>query len=744
MARGFLLTRNALDPTDATVRKDYTTATPGTVTGKPGGNLVLEPVGATTAFASAAPEDNGVLVRLGDIRLAGAAAVLGHNLGPHDCWRLAAGTDERPAQRPVWTTDGVDDRASTSEAIPDAADLTILAAMRLPPQGVSQETAECSLIRLRTAAAGDRARLTLRSGTVGTPYALKLRFPNFSGTVEINQTIYAEGDWVRVGIRYIDDVGGGIFSLWWNGVKLAENTASAAWADNGDTALYLASSPTPSEFAAVEWMAVAIYAEDLSDAAMAAWTGDIMEGNEVHLAFGCNFTAGTGAVGTDVTGNANLTLTGGTWAQRVSPYALHSEDRAAWGPWSSRQGVKLATTTAIASPAISAAPRSVTLAFSFQWPADSPEVSSAAGPFVGPAWSTALLRAEFTPTGSVLIRSQRGAAVTVTSSTNCKDGIVRHVRAVMDGHAKTLTLYIAAAGSVEVSEGTPQTIGAHATLASCKLGVGDGSTTQPGVIISDVRAYSRVALEADAPMGSDAAAWQLTSMWAHIRLDGQVVDGVDVTRTYTGTSGLTYQRMYRTDDHGALEAADARRHASGDDPYRSYPRRLLADFGSNLAISELYLQVDRRDGDGDATDGYAELGTLYAPYTVRPPDGLLTDGRRQPSVSVPATRTPLGAVYSAEGYAADAVSVEVIRHAGRVTPVPTTVTAEEVEREVFALPDWASRLRGVWLDPGVDAHRFVEQVGVGYLSGNTSSREVRDVAFDRWQIEIIGVWPLIS
>ena len=519
-----------------TVRKDAITASPNAVTGHSATQLLNESPGASWRTATDNPSDTAALLPLDETRLVGAIHGVGHNLGRHACWRTAVGTTERPAVRATWSSDGVDDHGSTTESIPDTADLTVCCAVRFPPQPVGLESSAGRILTLRNAAGGNRIRLFWEAGTAGSPYTFTTRMDNFGTFTDLGTTQVATGDWVRLAVVY--DNTAGTVTIFWNGTEIGNASVTTAWVDNGNVALYVSASQVPGGFVAAEWASIVIYNSALSDADAMAWTGDIVTGDEPDIAWASNFSDGTGSTVTDATGTANLSISGGAWVSRWSPYAAYSLDTTVWGPWCSRQGLVTTASTDLASPVISAAPRHITQAFTFVWPVDSPQTATGIGPYVGPSASTADLSWEFLTDGTLRVRSLRGGDFTVTSTTNLRDGLIHYARAVLDGDAETLTLYIGSPGSAEASEGTPASVGSYDGLVSSSAGIGNGSTTQAGITISDLRTYSCVILEADDSLGEDAPAWRRDSMWAHVRFDGQIVDGVDTSRVYTGTGGL--------------------------------------------------------------------------------------------------------------------------------------------------------------------------------------------------------------
>lgn len=725
----------------STVRKDAITATPSQVAGHAATQLLNESPGATWRTATDNPDDCQALVPLDETRHVGAIQGVGHNLRRHGCWATAVGTTERPAVRPVWSTDGVDDTASTGVAISDSADITICGVLRLPPQPIGLETAFARLFQIENGAAGRRAMLRIRSGAVGSPYQLDLIWDNYGTFAQSIFSVYPAGQWLRFALVHDDSANS--VKVWINGVLEDTITTLTSWSDTGDTRLRLSSSGV-ALYAAAEWASFAIYGLTLSDADAAAWTGDTMDGDEYGLVWGCNFADGSGSTATDVTGTSDLTLTGGTWLSRWSPYAAYSLDTTVWGPWSSRQGVVTATTTDIASPVISTAPRSITQAFVVTWPEDAPRPATGIGPYAGPTAATAEMSFEFLSSGLVRVRSLRGGDFTVTSTTDLRDGAPHFVRAVLDGNLKTLTLYIGAPGTAEASEGTPATVGAYDALASCKAGIGNGSTSQPGLTISDLRVYSRVLLEADDPLSEDAPAWRSDEVWAHVRFDGQVVDGADTSRTYSGTSGLTYRWIDRSDAHGGLERADRRRNTSTEDPFASYPHRLLARLSADVEADEVAIRMDDRGHAGDATNGYLKLASLYAAATLRPGDtsGLLLDGRRISTHPLPVGTTQYGGRHLSEGARQPdgaKVTLQVLSdRAGHTAPTPSL---HEVMARLYGHPRALLKLRAIWLEApaGLAQHRWIEYVVVGNLEGDELARQAANTVMDLFEIDIRGV-----
>lgn len=707
---------SAIETGLSTVRKGHIESTPDQAAGWEALSMLDESPATAWRSTDNARDNTRALVRLGRTRNVRTFAGVEHNLSRHAVWRLTV--DDEYAVRPVWTSDGVADKGDTGVGIPTSADVTIFATLALRPLPVAGNTSTMPVLRILNGAGAIRWRVGVEPSTGGSPHRLIVYCWNFTGgsVGQIGGGALDDGHLRRVAIRYRDS--DRRLELFVDGSSVGSATASAGWSDTGDERL-VCSWNGGSVYTAIRWQDVRIVGRYATDAEVAGYRGETQQGDERDLLASYHFTEGSGATVADTTGNANLTLTGGTWGERVSPSPRWTTGpREAWGQWSHRRSLDLAPGTYVTSPVLGAAARSVTISCALNISADAALVDGGALAWYGPTRAAAELLIETTGDGKIRAKSFRGGPHTVTSDAPVNDGVTRRCRAVLDGRNNTLDLYLAADGdAAEAAQGTQATgLDVFAAVASCKLEIGDSTAAaEATAAVADVRLCGEVRLESEDDLTRDAGVTD-PELLAHARLDGSLTDQVDPSRSYA-SAAVAYGEIAQTATR-ALAAGNSRRITSAGDPFVRYPHVLVAYSPSTVEATELYLEI----WDPDNPDGYISLAVALPQDALVPTFGR-SYGRTRSFRRRSARRSADGIAYRERGYDADITRVEL----------PWILTDTEAD-EMLArlLRQDADRLVLLITDLEAAAHRLIDHAVVGTMT----AERIADPEFNRSTVEI--------
>lgn len=714
-------------------RENYTTSTPSQQTGWEASNLADEALDLTWRGATADVAYTTLLARFDETRRVGILAGLGHNLSPSATWRMTL--DSSFAQRPTIITDGVDDTAISAEAIPGSADVTLIFFMRLKHQPVTHETSQ--LVPLVIAnTAGIRFRVVLRAGSVANPFQLQLQCFNWSTVATSTTTITGDGVWRTWAIRYRDS--DQRMDLLVDGAQVATLTASAAWPNNGPERLYAGVSSTGGSFAATEWLQAAYYGRYMSDAEIAAYRGDELDGSERDLLEGWNVTEGSGGTVAGVKGVADIALTGTTWGSAVNPWPTASTGMLeAIGQWYSRQALRISEGTRAVSTSFGSAPRDITVSFLLQVDDDHPY--GATDPSIvifGPSVANAELDFQLGSGRVLTLKSNRGTPDTVSTSA-LTAGAVHRVRGVLKSVNSTtsnLSLYVGSGTAAEALVGTVQ-VGPYDAVAACllRLGTSLAGTDNSQCILGPVRVFGAVRLEADDDLlgpcdKSDPALIEC------LRLDGDIITDLVGGPTYT-TASVTYEKILNP---------NVTRSAPGREglgyPYTSGREQIeaeLLDFvrDADVEVSEIYLEI----WDRSNADGYVELGALCAWATVRTEWNRIAGAerswrpRRAPRTDVD------GIPYLEDTWEAliGRMQLRYLNIIDEQDEVLRRVLRARRDKLVCMVLE-PTRLVGSTLEP-LPQHLLVDHCVVGTLSASTDTVKEGDDRFVELDIEVEGV-----
>jgi hypothetical protein len=523
------------------------------------------------------------------------------------------------------------------------------------------------------------------------------------------------------------------YELYVDGVSMGTVTPSAAWSDNGPERVNFGATNLGVASSRVGLIDAAYWGRRLTGDEIAAYDARVLRGDETDLLASWHCQEGSGATAADQAGTADIVVTGATWSAIANPTAAWSVDRATWGPWSSRQALKLKPGTWWKSPDLGVVPRHGTLAMAIVWPADAPAVDGGILGWMGASEAGAMIRLETAAAGKVLARSLRAGDVTVTSDAALDDGELYFLRATLDGQTGELNLYVGGDGVAEVTQGTPATAGAYPGGASSYHGAGDSTeTTEVAyVLTADHRAYDAVVLAAEDPMSSDSARW-VRGAWSLVACNGTIQDAVDPSRVFTEGDTPAYGRIVQASED-SLEAGDALLYDGADDPFAGLPR-LIGDYQAtaDAEVSQVWVEMS------DPGASYVQIGTLHAAGTLRPPLGLESTGAVR-SFTAPAVQRSGrgGAVGLGEGYYAaghrGALKIDSGRCSAAMLP-----HVRELQARLLRHRD-PSRLVALWALPRVlpAAHRLIEYLVVGICK--TDAVTASDDVFDVVTLDVEGV-----
>lgn len=689
------------------ITKGYT-GTPDQASGYAATNLADESPATEWRSTDTDPDSSRLVVRWGRKRYLRSIAGWEHNLERHAVWRWTA--DDEWAMKPVVITDGAAAKIATSAAIPATANVTFFLRFRAISQAVGNNTTNAVIFSLANAS-GVRFRALWLAGSSGTPYRLALQVFNWSSVVTLapSTPVYPMGQWIDLGVRYRDS--DKAVELWLDGAVAATGTASAVWPNNGDEALTIGVSSTGStEWSRLEVADARYYSRYYSTAEMAEYRASGLSGSERALIGGWLMTEGAGTTAADVTGVADATITSGSWGERVRHDPRWSTGTLeAWSQWRRRPAMLIGSNVFATSPSLGNAPRSITLSGLIRIdPTHATGLQYAV--WFGPTSSDAEVSLIVTSGGALRASSQRRAAGALTIDSGVvNDGTVRRWRIVLDGINAALSFYLAADGAASESlVGTASGLDAFATLASCALGIGVSSGGAVS-LVSDVRLYREIVLEADDPLTKDVAVTPHTL--AKVPLDESVYDAVDLSRVYTVSSSPapTYEDIEQTASR-ILPAADEQRIDSAADPWARYQRLLVAHNDAAVEVVEGYLEI----WDPGNGDGYIRLAVLLPQDGFQPLRGRGWNSERRPVLRA-SSRSRDGLVFRERGYQYDALAITLpsLLTDGSAANIADT-DASEVEELLARLGRYdRERLVTLIASPWVAQHRLVENAVVG-------------------------------
>lgn len=673
-------------------------------------------------------DSSRVLVRWGRKRYLRTVAGWEHNLGRHALWRWTA--DDDYAIRPALLTDGIDDYAVATGITP-SANISIFGRIRALAQPVANETVSLVLLHMGDAGVGIRVRFFWRAGNLSSPWQLNIQVDNygvFSGAIT---SIIPDGKMHDLVFRYRNS--DKRWEFWWDGVMVSSGTSTTPWVSAGNERLFIGALQTPGSYARAEWQDLRLMLAYVSDADIAAYRARIQSGTEKSLGASWHFLEGTGSSVASSTGSSNLAITGGAWVTRVNRAPRWSSGvQGAWGQWRRRQALRLRPGVYVRSPVLGNAARSITISFLLRIATDDNLVNNGAVVWYGPSRTDAEVIVQLSGTaGNILVSTFRGGPIS-TSSAFVADGVLRRVRAVLDGHARTISLYLAKDG--ETTETLISAVGgvaAYGTLANCRLEIGDSTAlAEATCYVSDVRIYSGVRLEVDDSLTQDVAPTD-PEMVAQLRLSGGVNDVVDPSRVYTESSAPapTYDEISQTATR-VLPAADERRVNSGDDPYSREQALLVTLAPAAVEAVEGYLEI----WDPDNSDGYVRLAVLLPQDAFQPLLGRGWGLDRRASRR-PVRRTVDGLVYRERGYDTDALVLRLpsVRTDGDADDVADTDASEADELLARLRRNPRERLVTVIGSPWVAQHRLAAHTVVGVA---TEEQAITDPAYGVSSTEI--------
>lgn len=641
-----ILIENALAETGVTARQDYGDATPDQATGWEATNALAPSVNTSWRTNDTKAGNTQLLTRLPKTRSILGVAAVEDNMGRSGLWRATA--DDEYAIRPVWTSDGATAHGQTAATIPTVADMTLLMRLWLNPAGTNGNTLFTRVLHCSNVA-GTRFELLIRPGSVIFPFQLYGTVNNWDVNTSTSPTVIkADGTVVNLAVRYSNS--DQLFEVLSSGVVVGSITASAAWSDNGAERLTISALDTLSAgtLSAITWQDIRYVGRRLSDAEIAAYRAEIQNGTERDLNGSWHFLSGTTTVA-DSTGTSAITLTSGVWSERINPFPLWDTGvLEAREQWSHRQALRIKPGTRVTSPSLGDAPRSITIAGLIQINPEDPLVTGFAAWF-GPSIGSTEVALVTLATGQIQGRSTRGPLVAINSAA-INDGLLRRWRVVLDGRTNLLSFYVGLGSAAEALQGTVAVSG-FGTLATCLLGIGSTFSTESTALLSDVRVYSEIRLEADDDLTADIGTADY-HLLAHVRADGSILDQVDQTRSYT-TAALTYEEISQTTTR-TLAAADKRRVDAAADPYARYHRKVAAALPAAVEATEIFWQF----WDPSNADGYLEVAVLAAWGGMRPTEARAWGGDRE-HITPPLKQSPDGVAYLERGYNADRLRISL-------------------------------------------------------------------------------------
>jgi hypothetical protein len=659
MDNSFLGIENAVNSA-TTFRRNYTTPTPSQQTGYEATYLRDQHLGKRWRGATADVRYTPLLARFDDVYRVGASGGLGHNLSPSATWRATLGTTGvRPAVRPAWVADGVDDYGISGETLATTTDLSLLAYLYVPPPGASHESggATPAILELKNAASGIRMRLSIRTAdATGVEFfldALTFNFDGVSFTAARSLSRLEFGRRYLIGYRYraSDDR----CELWLDGVFQSFSTATrTVTGTEGDVSIEISRGGAGAVFTPARWRDIGLWDSYLSDAKMAADAPEILDGDERGLVDGIQFTEGTGGSAVSVKGTTTIALTGGLWANLANPSPVYTTGvLEAIGQWYRRQALRIATGTSFIGPSLGTATRDVTLSFLLDLPDDFISDTDEEILIYGSSTANAEISFSLDSSGRIVLTSNRGTPDSVTSASVRGLGVVR-VRAILESIDNTqsdLSLYLGTGADAESLVGTVQ-VGPYDAAASCLIAAGDANlgSANSHARISDVRLFGAVRLESGTAITDNLLSpcnLSDPSLIESIRLDGDVESDADDSRSYT-TASVTYESI---DNPNVTRPAPGREGLGY--PYTSGRGQIeaeLLDFVANadVEVSEIFLEIwDRKNADG-----YVSLGTLCCWATFRPDENRVTGSERTWKMRK-AMRTDVGGIpYLEDAYEA--------------------------------------------------------------------------------------------
>lgn len=720
---------NALD--GATVRKSYLTATPSQQAGYAATQSLDEALGLPYRAAAADAKYTPVLYRLSESRQVGAFAGLAHNMTATGSWRMTIAEEGGFAVRPIWTTNGTSDSATTGASITRSADLTILVrGVVLPPWPAAASFGGAPIIILRDATT--EVQIGWRGEAISNPLGLFARVKHNSVIVALvfgAAPFVGRGQIADLAVRYRDSDQS--VSLWAGGVEIGSGTATVAYVAGGAQTLDLGIiGATRTQFA---YQNVALYDAALSDDTIAGYRHLVLDGDEKDVLAAYHFLEGTGTTVADSVGAADLTLTGGTWGEVANLGETATPVYDAVGQWVRRDALRLKEAVEVTSPAFgvgasSNAASDLTLACILRVDPSHATTTSGTGRNAV-TYGASLADPEImiaVDDGELVVRSARGGPAEVNLGA-IDDGVVRRVRAVLyavDSTTSTLDVYLASGDAAEALADTFN-VGPYDALATCKLFLG-APASNAHAIVSEVRLWGSRAYEIDdnASLVDPPDLSSLTLLEV-LRLDGEVVSEVDPTRSYTVT-GATYEPLNNpriTRPTAGRDGLGVTRAGGTQDQIA----RLLDVLASDVVADEIFLELwDRKQTAG------IELGAVVAWSTWRPATHRVFGAPRshaRPSLK----RSTSGSAYLEAGHSSDAVSMTL----GYVD------NSFSAKAETDELIGRVARRRQDLLvlllfDPTVEQHLVADRSVVGVIE---SIRPVEDTDnyYSKTEITVSGV-----
>lgn len=718
----------------ATVRRNYSTATPLQQDGWPASNATDQMIGLRHKAPAADSRHVDTLYRLAADRFVGAYGVLGHNLTAKGAFQLVASPPGDHAVRPVWHTDGVDDFAATTADIPQHADFSILARLFIPPPSVDTQTSNgIPLIQIEgTTGTNERFLLGWR-GVTTEKVRLYARLTHSGSTVaELIPDSGGVTDFLFHGFEYdlaftyLDS--SREFTYWVNGVKIGSVTASAAWVDEGLQLMRLGRlGAAGTEYAPAGYRNLAMYSSVLPDSQIKTYPHLVLANSEKDLVASWHWLTSASPV-PDVMGNAELTLTGGQWKDRANTKSVGSHDsgiRESRGQWKTQNMLRVKEGTEVTSPVLGTAPRELTVAAAIQVKPDFPTGNDALGKnvlTVGASDASYEVRYQLTD-GVLTCQSTRNSDDQSIAWEDVTDSRVVFARSVIRTDVldnSTLDFYVSSDGAAEIHVGSVS-VNAYNAAANMLLVIGH-SSNNVGSLVGRVRIYAGVRTFEEVNL-SGPADLSDPQLLESLELDGEVESDV-ADRTYT-TANTSYELVENPFSERPSPGRDGLGYQRTEGVQHQI-NRMLGSLSADMLVSEIYLQL------WDRTNPAVTIGATIAWSTQRP-DRNRVQGSRRKFKKPLAERAESGAPWLGNDYAADGVSLRL----------EYLLNNLEAEAEVDELVRRLQRLRGdllifVQFDPKVPQYLIPDRAVVG-VTGQIEEPEDTDNHFSATEVRIDGV-----